>query len=271
MSLFVNTNVSALNAQRQLFDTSNSLNKSFERLSSGFRINSAADDAAGLQISDRLTTQVQGLNQAVRNANDGISVAQTAEGALDEVATSLQRIRQLAIQSQNGINSAEDREALNTETTALITEISRITSTTEFNGVALFDGTFNANFLVGANSGQNINITIADSDATALGINATSVSTVAASVTAMTSVDGALSTINGMRADLGATQNRFESTIRNLSNVSENLSAARSRIRDTDFATETAELTRSQILQQASVAILSQANQRPQTALSLLG
>lgn len=271
MSLFVNTNVSALNAQRQLFDTSNSLNKSFERLSSGFRINSAADDAAGLQISDRLTTQVQGLNQAVRNANDGISVAQTAEGALDEVATSLQRIRQLAIQSQNGINSAEDREALNTETTALITEISRITSTTEFNGVALFDGTFNANFLVGANSGQNINITIADSDATALGINATSVSTVAASVTAMSSVDGALSTINGMRADLGATQNRFESTIRNLSNVSENLSAARSRIRDTDFATETAELTRSQILQQASVAILSQANQRPQTALSLLG
>ena len=271
MSLFVNTNVSALNAQRQLFDTSNSLNKSFERLSSGFRINSAADDAAGLQISDRLTTQVQGLNQAVRNANDGISVAQTAEGALDEVATSLQRIRQLAIQSQNGINSAEDREALNTETTALITEISRITSTTEFNGVALFDGTFNANFLVGANSGQNINITIADSDATALGINATSVSTVAASVTAMASVDGALSTINGMRADLGATQNRFESTIRNLSNVSENLSAARSRIRDTDFATETAELTRSQILQQASVAILSQANQRPQTALSLLG
>jgi flagellin len=271
MSLFVNTNVSALNAQRQLFDTSNSLNKSFERLSSGFRINSAADDAAGLQISDRLTTQVQGLNQAVRNANDGISVAQTAEGALNEVATSLQRIRQLAIQSQNGINSAEDREALNTETTALITEISRITSTTEFNGVALFDGSFDADFLVGANSGQDINITIADSDATALGINATSVSTVAAAITAMDSVDGALSTINGMRADLGATQNRFESTIRNLSNVSENLSSARSRIRDTDFATETAELTRAQILQQASVAILSQANQRPQIALSLLG
>lgn len=271
MSLFVNTNVSALNAQRQLFDTSNSLNKSFERLSSGFRINSAADDAAGLQISDRLTTQVQGLNQAVRNANDGISVAQTAEGALNEVATSLQRIRQLAIQSQNGINSAEDREALNTETTALITEISRITSTTEFNGVALFDGSFDADFLVGANSGQDINITIADSDATALGIASTSVSTVAAAITAMSAVDGALSTINGMRADLGATQNRFESTIRNLSNVSENLAAARSRIRDTDFATETAELTRAQILQQASVAILSQANQRPQTALSLLG
>jgi flagellin len=153
----------------------------------------------------------------------------------------------------------------------LITEISRITSTTEFNGVALFDGSFDADFLVGANSGQDINITIADSDATALGINATSVSTVAAAITAMDSVDGALSTINGMRADLGATQNRFESTIRNLSNVSENLSAARSRIRDTDFATETAELTRSQILQQASVAILSQANQRPQIALSLLG
>ena len=271
MSMFVNTNVSALNAQRQLLNSSNSLNTSFERLSSGFRINSASDDSAGLQISDRMTSQINGLNQAVRNANDGISVSQTAEGALNEVASSLQRIRQLAIQSQNGINSAEDREALNTETTALITEISRITSTTEFNGVALFDGSFDADFLVGANSGQDINITIADSDATALGINATSVSTVAAAITAMDSVDGALSTINGMRADLGATQNRFESTIRNLSNVSENLSAARSRIRDTDFATETAELTRSQILQQASVAILSQANQRPQIALSLLG
>jgi flagellin len=271
MSMFVNTNVSALNAQRQLFNSSNSLNTSFERLSSGFRINSASDDSAGLQISDRMTSQINGLNQAVRNSSDGISVAQTAEGALNEVASSLQRIRQLAIQSQNGINSAEDREALNTETTALITEISRITSTTEFNGVALFDGSFDADFLVGANSGQDINITIADSDATALGINATSVSTVAAAITAMDSVDGALSTINGMRADLGATQNRFESTIRNLSNVSENLSSARSRIRDTDFATETAELTRAQILQQASVAILSQANQRPQIALSLLG
>jgi flagellin len=153
----------------------------------------------------------------------------------------------------------------------LITEISRITSTTEFNGVALFDGNFNADFLVGANSGQNINITIADSDATALGINATSVSTVAAAITAMDSVDGALSTINGMRADLGALQNRFESTIRNLSNISENVSSARSRIRDTDFASETANLTRSQIMQQASSTILAQANQRPQAALQLLG
>jgi flagellin len=271
MSMFVNTNVSALNAQRQLFNSSNSLNTSFERLSSGFRINSASDDSAGLQISDRMTSQINGLNQAVRNSSDGISVAQTAEGALNEVASSLQRIRQLAIQSQNGINSAEDREALNTETTALITEISRITSTTEFNGVALFDGNFNADFLVGANSGQNINITIADSDATALGINATSVSTVAAAITAMDSVDGALSTINGMRADLGALQNRFESTIRNLSNISENVSSARSRIRDTDFASETANLTRSQIMQQASSTILAQANQRPQAALQLLG
>jgi flagellin len=271
MSMFVNTNVSALNAQRQLFNSSNSLNTSFERLSSGFRINSASDDSAGLQISDRMTSQINGLNQAVRNSSDGISVAQTAEGALNEVASSLQRIRQLAIQSQNGINSAEDREALNTETTALITEISRITSTTEFNGVALFDGNFNADFLVGAKSGQNINITIADSDATALGINATSVSTVAAAITAMDSVDGALSTINGMRADLGALQNRFESTIRNLSNISENVSSARSRIRDTDFASETANLTRSQIMQQASSTILAQANQRPQAALQLLG
>ena len=271
MSLFVNTNVSALNAQRQMFDTNNSLSTSFERLSSGFRINSASDDAAGLQISDRLTTQIQGLNQGVRNANDGISVAQTAEGALGEITSSLQRIRQLAVQSQNGVNSADDRVALNKEVTALVTEISRITADTEFNGVSLFDGTFNANFLVGADSGQNINITIADTDATTLGINATSVSTAAGAATAMSAIDGAISTVNGIRADLGALQNRFESTIRNITNISENLSGARSRIRDTDFATETANLTRNQILQQASISILSQANQRPQAALSLLG
>ncbi|WP_334027403.1 flagellin N-terminal helical domain-containing protein [Alteromonas sp. P256] len=279
MSLFVNTNVSSLNAQRQLFDVSDRLNTSFERLSSGFRINSAADDAAGLQISDRLTSQVQGLNQAVRNANDAISLSQTAEGALGEVTSSLQRIRQLAVQSQNGINSSSDRNALQKEVSALRTEISRIATDTQFGNVNLLDGNFSASFLVGANAGQTISVnlsrgnlgSISGFSATGLGITTNDVSTAAGASSLLADIDGAISGIGGVRADLGALQNRFQSTIRNLSNISENLSSARSQIRDTDFAAETAELTRNQIIQQASVSILSQANQRPQTALSLLG
>ncbi|MEW9797592.1 flagellin N-terminal helical domain-containing protein [Alteromonas sp. CYL-A6] len=272
MSLYVNTNVSALNAQRQLFDVNNRLSTSFERLSSGFRINSAADDAAGLQISDRLTSQVEGLNQAVRNANDAISLSQTAEGALAEVTTSLQRIRQLAVQAQNGINSSADKLALQKEVSALKTEISRVGSDTQFGSVNILDGSFSASFLVGANAGQTISVNLSRSGgfgASGLSVGSVDVSTDASG--ALTSIDAAISTIGGIRADLGALQNRFQSTIRNLANVSENLSAARSRIRDTDFAAETAELTRNQIIQQASVSVLSQANQRPQTALSLLG
>lgn len=279
MSLFVNTNVSSLNAQRQLFDVSDRLNTSFERLSSGFRINSAADDAAGLQISDRLTSQVQGLNQAVRNANDAISLSQTAEGALGEVTTSLQRIRQLAVQSQNGINSSADRAALQKEVSALRTEISRIATDTQFGNVNILDGNFSASFLVGANAGQTISVNLSSGNlgsisgfsATGLGITTNDVSTAAGASSLLADIDGAISGIGGVRADLGALQNRFQSTIRNLSNISENLSSARSQIRDTDFAAETAELTRNQIVQQASVSVLSQANQRPQTALSLLG
>jgi len=274
MSLFVNTNVSSINAQRQLFNSGAELNTSFERLSSGFRINRAADDAAGLQISDRLTSQVQGLNQAVRNANDAISLTQTAEGALGEVTNSLQRIRVLAIQSQNGINSSADRTALQQEVSQLLTEISRVATTTEFGrGVALLDGNFSASFLVGANSGQNIAVSLTDNNfsATGLGIAAVSVGTVAGASGAISTIDGAISTIGGVRAELGALQNRFQSTIRNLSNISENIAGARSRIRDTDFAVETAELTRNQIVQQASLSVLGQANQAPQAALSLLG
>ncbi len=279
MSLFVNTNVSSINAQRQLFDVNDRLNTSFERLSSGFRINSAADDAAGLQISDRLTSQVQGLNQAVRNANDAISLAQTAEGALSEVTTSLQRIRTLAVQSQNGINSSSDRLALQKEVSALRTEISRIATDTQFGNVNLLDGNFSASFLVGANEGQAISVNLSSGklgsisgfSATGLGITSNDVKTAGGASALMADIDGAISGIGAVRADLGALQNRFQSTIRNLSNISENLSSARSQIRDTDFATETAELTRNQIIQQASVSVLSQANQRPQTALSLLG
>lgn len=274
MSLFVNTNVSSLNAQRQLFDSSNRLGTSFERLSSGFRINSAADDAAGLQITDRLTTQVQGLNQAVRNANDAISLAQTAEGALGETTNSLQRIRQLAVQSQNGINSSADRLALQKEVSALKSEISRISTDSQFGGIDILTGAFSAAFLVGANGGQTISVNLERSGgfgSSGLAVGDLTVATVAGASGALAAVDEAISAIGGVRADLGALQNRFQSTIRNLSNISENVAGARSRIRDTDFATETADLTRNQIVQQASTTVLSQANQRPQAALQLLG
>ncbi|MFC4699944.1 flagellin [Glaciecola siphonariae] len=278
MSMFVNTNVSSLNAQRQLFNSSNSLGTSFERLSSGMRINRASDDAAGLQITDRMTTQINGLNQAVNNANDAISLAQTAEGALGETTTALQRIRQLAVQSQNGINSADDRLALQKEVSALKFEISRIATDTQFNKVNILDGNFSAKFLVGANANQNISVNLSGTGpiggrgygASAL-IGTLSVSTVAGASAAIAALDTAISAVGATRADLGALTNRFQSTIRNLSNVSENMSSARSQILDTDFAKETANLTRNQILQQASTTILSQANQRPQAALQLLG
>jgi len=277
MSLFVNTNVSSLNAQRQLFNSGQALSTSFERLSSGFRINRAADDSAGLQISDRLTSQIGGLNQAVRNANDGISTVQTAEGALQEVTSSLQRIRTLAVQSQNGINTSSDRAALQKEVSAIKTEISRIGTTTQFGGVDLLTGTYSAAFLVGANGGQTISVNLSTPNAgggygaSGLGLTNTTVATASDASAALTSIDAAISTVGGARADLGALQNRFQSTIRNLSNIVENVSGARSRIRDTDFASETADLTRNQIIQQASTSVLSQANQRPQSALSLLG
>jgi len=274
MALFVNTNVSALNAQRQLINSGKNLDVSFQRLSSGFRINSAADDAAGLQISNRLTSQIQGLDQAIRNANDGISLSQVAEGAMDEITTALQRIRVLSVQSQNGINSSGDRLALQKEVSALKTEISRIATTTQFGGVKLLDGKYSSTFLVGANAGQNISVNISRTGGgygtSGLNLATLSIATLTGASAALASVDSAITIIDSKRADLGAIQNRFQATIRNLSNIVENVSSARSRIRDTDFAKETAELTRSQILQQASTTILSQANQRPQSALSLL-
>ncbi|HEY0924774.1 flagellin [Rheinheimera pacifica] len=274
MALYVNTNTSSLNAQRQLFNSGNNLDTAFKRLSSGFRINSAADDAAGLQISNRLTSQVNGLDQAARNANDGISVAQVAEGAMEEITNSLQRIRTLAIQSQNGINSSTDRAALQKEVTALKAEMSRVATVTQFGTQNLLNGSYSASFLVGANAGQNIEIKLSRTGGygtAALGLSALSVSSVGGASAALALIDTAIGVIDGTRADLGAIQNRFQSTIRNLTNISENVSGARSRIRDTDFARETAELTRQQILQQTSTTVLAQANQRPQAALSLLG
>lgn len=284
MALFVNTNTSSLNAQRQLLNSGNSLDVAFKRLSSGFRINSAADDAAGLQISNRLTSQINGLDQASRNANDGISLAQVAEGAMEEITTSLQRMRTLVVQSENGINSSTDKAALQKEIDALSTEISRIAETTKFGDRNLLNGdgsTATFQFLVGAQAEANDYIAVSLGGAggqtgwgaSALGVDGVDVtlSTAGIGKTNLSAIDGAIALVDGKRADLGAVQNRFQATIRNLTNISENVSGARARIRDTDFAKETAELTRAQILQQTSQTVLAQANQRPQAALSLLG
>lgn len=279
MALYVNTNTSSLNAQNQLMKSGNVLDTAYKRLSSGMRINSASDDAAGLQISNRLTSQVNGLNQAVRNANDGISLAQTAEGAMDETTNMLQRIRTLAIQSANGSNTTADRTALNQEVSALTSEIARVAQDTTFGGQALLDGTFKGSFQVGADKGQTISFTLTDigsggfviSNLASTAVANITIATASQAQSVIALMDTAIAAVDSKRAELGAVQNRFSSTINNLSNISENVSAARSRIRDTDFAEETAKLTSAQILQQASSSILAQANQRPQTALSLLG
>lgn len=274
MSLYVNTNVSSLNAQRQLMTSSGGLDTAFERLSSGFRINSAADDAAGLQITNRMTSQINGLNQAVRNANDGISVAQTAEGALQETTNMLQRMRELVVQADNGINNEEDLAAIQQEIGELIEEIDRVATTTQFSGRNILNGDFDGvTFLVGSQGleDEQVTITIGDMGSVELGIDGVLVEDGFISENLLSDIDAAIETVGQTRSELGATQNRFQSTIANLSNISENVSAARSRIMDTDYAAETAQLTRFQITQQASTSILAQANQRPQAALSLLG
>jgi len=378
----INTNIMSLNAQRNLNTSQNALATSVERLSSGLRINSAKDDAAGLAIAERMTSQIRGLNQAVRNANDGISLAQTAEGALGEISNNLQRIRELAVQSANATNSASDRAALDAEAQQLVEEIDRVANQTSFNGTNLLDGSFtNQAFQVGANVNESISIsgivdanvanlgsvtkaqvstqaatafdaidagdiTIEDADRNAVNVGAIAVAgsaterasqlrdainavadqtgvfatndtattvtltsshditatiantatpattglatltdtadattgftglavtTVSGAELALQSMDSALTAVNDARAALGAVQNRFESTIANLSTTAENLTAARSRIQDADFAAETANLTRTQILQQAGTAMVAQANSLPQSVLSLLG
>ena len=288
MAMFINTNVSSLNAQRNLMNTTKSLDTSYTRLASGLRINSAKDDAAGLQISNRLTSQISGLDQGNRNANDGISLAQTAEGAMDEVTGMLQRMRTLAQQSANGSNSSKDRDALQKEVDQLGSEINRISKDTTFAGTKLLDGSFGGSFQVGADANQTISFSLSQTD----GFSISGIAAVASQATIFTSgstakgidistqtkaqdvlgaVDAMLEVVDGKRAELGAVQNRLDSTIRNQANISENVSAARSRIRDADFATETANMTKQNILQQAASSILAQANQRPQSALSLLG
>jgi flagellin len=302
MGLYVNTNVSSLNAQRQLMNSGNTLDTAFQRLSSGLRINSAKDDAAGLQISDRLTSQINGLTQGNRNANDGISLAQTAEGALDEMTGMFQRIRTLAGQAANGSNTQADRAALQLEMRQLGEEINRISEDTTFGGTNLLDGSYSAEFQVGADANQTISMTmtsiaaatggtvsVASFTVSGLAAAASGVSGVSAGADTafanasglsftsvgeaqdiLAAVDAMIGAIDAKRAQLGAVQNRFSSTIRNQTNIIENVSAARSRIKDADFAVETATLTKAQILHQASSTILSQADQRPQSALSLL-
>lgn len=376
MSINVNTNVSAMTAQRYLNNAADVNQRSMERLSSGYKINSARDDAAGLQISNRLTSQSRGLDMAVRNANDGISIAQTAEGAMNETTTILQRMRDLSLQSSNGSNTTEDRKAIQEEVSALNDELNRIAETTSFGGNKLLNGTFgNKSFQIGSSSGEAVMLTMGNmrSDTGAMGGNAyvaeegkspdwrvnsatdltlgyttvggeekeltinvkagddleevatyingqneditasvdekgklqlfasaqkvsgdldiggglaseigfgdakqmtvgdVDVSTVGGSQLAVSVIDGALKAVDSQRAELGAFQNRFSHAISNLDNINENVNASRSRIKDTDYAKETAEMTKSQILQQAGTSVLAQAKQSPSAALSLLG
>ena len=326
MALYVNTNVSSINAQRKLSNATLNLNTSYQRLASGMRINSAKDDAAGLQISDRLTSQINGLNQGNRNTNDGIALAQTIEGALDETTQMLQRIRVLAVQSANGTNSASDRKAIQEEVTQLSQEINRIARQTTFAGNTILNGSNNPNgadhlketksiipsagsanagkiiFQVGANAGDTLALNwseaftmsglakmaqlgqatnlangkdaqkgiVIDNDQSKNQVRWT-VSAASLATYTLANIDKVIQAVDSKRAGLGALQNRMESAIRNQAGISENEADARSRIRDTDFAAETAALTQGNIIQQACQTVLTQANQRPTIALSLLG
>ncbi|MGM9483855.1 flagellin [Roseateles sp. NT4] len=301
MPAVINTNLLSLNAQRNASSAQSSLATSMQRLSSGLRVNSARDDAAGLAIAERMNSQVKGMNVAIRNANDGISLSQTAEGALGKVNDMLQRMRELAVQSANGTNNTDDRTALNNEFTQLQSEITRLSTNTTFNGQAVLTNTTSFNFQVGANATTNDTITISGQNmlgtVTAAGKNDgalaevansanTDISNVGAAGTGATfdayagatkgaldsiaKIDQAISQVNVARSTFGAAQNRFDAVISSLGTAVENQSAARSRIMDADYAMETANLSRAQILQQAGTAMIAQANQQPQQVLSLL-
>jgi flagellin len=272
MPQIINTNMMSLNSQRALNGSQLSMQTSVERLSSGLRINRAKDDAAGLAISERITSQIRGLNQAMRNANDGISMLQTTEGAMDEITNALQRMRELAVQAANGTVSSTDKSSLNDEYQALASEIDRIVTSTEFNGTAVLDGAASVVLQVGYKDAADNQITITMADLSSLAALAESIDGTDATnaLAAMVAIDADIDVVTSARADIGAVQNSLESTIRNIANVVENQSAARSRIRDADFAAETANLTRTQILQQAGTAMLAQANQIPQNVLQLL-
>jgi flagellin len=262
----INTNISSLNSQRHLNSSQTSLATSMERLSSGLRVNSSKDDAAGLAIADRMNAQIRGINVAIRNANDGISLAQTAEGALSTVTDALQRMRELAVQALNGSNGTTDRANLDTEYQQLSQEIVRIATQTKFNGKAIIGLSAGAQvFQVGANNGDTLTITTTSVTTVGGGLTTTTLAG-----TALTALDGMLDTVSTSRATYGAAISRFGFAISNLQITGENQSAARGRIMDADFAAETANLARAQILQQAGTAMVAQANQLPQTVLALL-
>lgn len=296
MSIYVNTNVTSLNTTNKLSKATNSLDTTYKRLSSGYRINSAKDDAAGLQISDRLTSQINGLKQGNRNANDGIALAQTAEGALDEVHTMLQRIRTLSVQAANGTNTTADRTSIQGEVSQLCSEINRIACKTTFGkqeilsgkGVGLVGADGNISFQVGANANDTTSVSLSsgftiEQMKTAAGSKITTVddadgrgktfdvSTASKAQDVLADIDSFIGFVDKKRGEFGAVQNRLESTISNQSNIAENESDARSRIRDTDYAEEAANLSQQNIIQQAATSMLTQANSRPQIALSLLG
>ncbi len=270
----INTNVISLNAQRNLASSQMSQTTSMQRLSSGLRVNSAKDDAAGLAIAERMNTQIKGMNVAIRNASDAISLAQTAEGGLGKVSDSLQRMRELAVQSANATNSDGDRANLNAEYQALNAEVTRVLSGTTFNGAAVLNSTATLTFQVGANSGATDQISVSTTNLTSgagvSAVTAGSISTAAASLTAMDNIDTAIVEITTARATFGAAQNRFESVIANLQVAAENQAASRGRIVDADFAAETANLSRTQVLQQAGMAMVAQANALPNNVMQLL-
>ncbi|MEA2480469.1 MAG: flagellin [Thermoleophilaceae bacterium] len=267
MSLRIQTNVEAFNAQRQLSGNSDKLSKAMEKLSSGYRINRAADDAAGLAISEKLRGQINGLAQASRNTGDAVSLVQTAEGALNEVHSMLQRVRELAVQYKNGTLSTSDRNAIQSEVNQLASEVERIGTDTSFNGIALLNTASTVTFQVGASDGQQINVTTislgAQVASAAFALTATGASDI-------DEIDTAINNVSSARAQFGAVQNRLEHTATNLASYQENLTASESRIRDADMASEMVNFTKLQILQQAGTSMLSQANQAPQGVLSLL-
>ncbi len=276
MGLRINTNTASLNSQRTLWNTKLALDKSLERLSSGYRINRAGDDAAGLAISENLRAQIRGLKQSSRNANDGISLVQVAEGAMNEVSSILIRLRELSVQAASDTIGPIERQFMNVEYDQLVSEVDRISSATEFNGTQLLAGTGSImDFQVGIRNNPEIDrisfdSSKADANSAALGINLTSVADKASAQNALSAIDSAIMSVSAMRADFGALQNRLQSTVSNIQNTVENMSAANSRIRDVDVAEETSEMTRSNILLQAGTSVLAQANQSANVALGLL-
>ena len=269
--MVVQHNMAASNANRQLGISTNTLSKSTEKLSSGYRINRAADDAAGLSISEKMRSQIRGLNKASSNAQDGISAIQTAEGALNEAHSILQRMNELATQSANDTNTTADRKAVQSEVNALTNELSRIASTSQFNTQNLLDGTFTGkNLQVGALENQKITISIGTMNAKALGVASLDVKSFTKAGAAMTLIQKAISKVSGQRSDLGALQNRLEHTVNNLDNISENTQTAESRIRDTDMASEMVQYSATSIIQQAGQSMLAQANSQTQGVLSLI-